>query len=162
PRRASGDSAPVWLPPARSKALDERKRKEPTRRRRAAAPSRAFRRVFWARRESWQGRNFRTTGDQFTNPRRLRGAHFSRLCECRSAAEREVKQLSVESNDGHGYDPSDHRSGPRIHELTHFRLAARELHQRNHRKRQLEAKNDLAQDQQRGDFAFAIDADDNH
>ena len=79
-----------------------------------------------------------------------------------SAAEDEPEEFGVEEQDSGGDDPRDDDSDAGVSELAHLAAVARELDQRDDGERQLEAKNDLAENEQRSDFAFARYTDDKH
>ena len=78
-----------------------------------------------------------------------------------NGAQCQPEQFEIEAEDGGGYGPSQDGREARVGERAHLCAAARELDQRDHRKRKLKAQNHLAENQQRSDFAFAIQADDN-
>src|SRR5580693_8769893 len=72
----------------------------------------------------------------------------------------EPEQFAVKKENGSRHDPGDNYREGRVRELPHFAAVACELNQGDDRKRQLKAKHDLTEDKQRGNFAFAGDADD--
>ena len=76
------------------------------------------------------------------------------------AAEDEPEKFGVKEEDGGSNDPGDHNGDAGVGEFTHFVAVTGELDQRDHGERQLKAENDLAEDEQRGDFAFAGNSDD--
>jgi len=76
------------------------------------------------------------------------------------AAEDEPEEFGVEEEDGGRDDPGDDNGDAGVGELAHFVAVAGELRQRDYGKGQLKAQNDLAQDEQRGDSAFTVKADD--
>src|SRR6476661_9763851 len=63
----------------------------------------------------------------------------------------------------HDRDRPGHRLDPeRARKRSHLVFVAREHHQREDRKRQLQAENHLAENQQLSGSAFAVEPDDNH
>ena len=63
----------------------------------------------------------------------------------------------VEAGDQDRDRPGEREHPARRDERAHLPLVAGEQHQREHRKRQLQAENDLAEDQQRADAALAVE-----
>ena len=75
------------------------------------------------------------------------------------AAEDKPEEFGVEEEDGGGNEPGDHLSDARVGEFAHPGAVAGELDQRDDGKGQLKTEYHLAEDEQRGDFVFAGDAD---
>src|SRR5579864_169067 len=76
------------------------------------------------------------------------------------AAEYEPQERRVEENDGSGQKPAEYRRDRAIREFAHFGAIAGKLNQGHNCKRQLEAQNYLAQDEQRSRAPLAQEADD--
>ena len=76
------------------------------------------------------------------------------------SAEYEPEEFAVEKENGCGDEPGGDGREPGVDEVAHLGAVARELDQRNHRKRQLKAENHLAEDEQRGELPLPGDADD--
>ncbi len=76
------------------------------------------------------------------------------------AAEDQPEKLGVEAENGGGNDPCDDGGKAGVGEFAHFAAVAGELNQRDYGEGQLKAENDLAQYQERSDFALSGDADD--
>src|ERR1700740_1139888 len=70
-------------------------------------------------------------------------------------AEDEPQEFAVEEKDESGHDPGSAFHPPRVHQRPHLCAIAGELNQRNNGEWQLKAKNPLAQNDQRGDFALS-------
>src|SRR5712675_680075 len=70
------------------------------------------------------------------------------------SAKGQPEKRGIEDNDSDCHRPADQRSQAAVGKLAHFAAIARKLDQGNHGKRQLEAQNHLAQDQESRDVAF--------
>src|ERR1700674_1710842 len=91
--------------------------------------------------------------------RQQKGKTFSKKRRS-GRAENEPEEFAVEEEDGSSNDPGDDGSEARVGEFPHSGSAAGELDEGDHREGQLKAENDLAENEQRGDFILAGYADD--